>query len=256
MPVRNTIVALVLAALVGGAVWFSTLNDVDTPAQGSPVEGQGVELTWKTERYTESTYLYSIGISYPSTTNPQIQTRVDEIVAEEILRFKADSVGLIDDIEESRIRAQGRPYELIIEYKAYSDRGLVSFEFDIYLDTGGAHPNSFFRTATFNQQGGELALEDLFLPEAAYLSRLSDEAYSRVLVELGRRVGGEVTSDMADIVRLGTAPSPEALQFFYLEDREIHLLFPPYQVAAYAAGSFDIAIPFSVLRDIVRPEIQ
>ncbi len=255
MSVRTATTVLVLAVLIGGAVWLSARSGADTPALDSTAEEQGAGSTWKTERYTESTDVYSIDISYPFITDQQIQTRVDEIVAEEILRFKADSVALIDDIEAERLRMQGRRYELIVEYKGYSDRGFTSFEFDIYLDTGGAHPNGFFRTATFIPQGEELSLEDLFLPEAAYLSRLSDEAYSRVLEELGRRVGGEVTPDMADTVRIGTAPSPEALQFFYLEGGELHLLFPPYQVAAYSAGSFDIAIPLSELSDLLKPEV-
>ena len=246
MAVKNVVILLVIVAILGGAWWLTT--QYSTPVSTLVPQGD--------HHFAEATDLYSIDITYPAAPSAAIQARIEDIVSEEITRFKSESVGLIDDQEAARIRATGRPYELIIEYKPHAYEDFVSYEFDIYLDTGGAHPNSFFRTATFDAGGQELLLEDLFVEGAPYLNRLSEEAYAGVTAELASRTGGEVTPDMADTVRLGTTPSPEALQFFYLDDGALHLLFPPYQVAAYAAGSFDIAIPLSELQDILRPEIR
>lgn len=244
MSSKNVITLLgILAAFIAG--WWG-LQYLDLAPQ--PEEGD--------REYAETTDLYFIDIVYPMAESSAAQKRVDGIINEEIAYFKAESVGIIDEQEAARIREQGRLYELIIEYKPYAWGEFVSYEFDIYTDTGGAHPNGFFRTITFNAAGEEIALEDLFIDGAPYLPRLSEEAYQRVLAVLEARVGGEVTPEMEEEVRLGTAPTPEALQFFYLHDGALHLLFPPYQVAAYAAGSFDIKISFSELEDILRPEIK
>ena len=64
--------------------------------------------------------------------------------------------------------------------------------------------------------------------------------------------GGGFTPDMEETVRIGTSPTPETLQFFYLDGGALHIIIPPYQAAAYAAGYFDISIPLSSLKDILK----
>lgn len=252
MSTLKAILVLVgFVAIVGAALWF-----MPAPAPQAPVHtGLSYTLTQSGERYHEEvTDTYSIRVLYPNIPNAEAQAAVDKVVEEVVGYFKGDIISLINEAEAARIRQEGRPYELGVEYKPYLSARTASFEFDIYLNTGGAHPNAFYRTLVLDKQGKEVALADLFVPEAPYLERLSSESYTRVLAELGERAGSEVTPDMEETVRIGTSPSPEALQFFYLTDDALHLLFPPYQVASYAAGSFDIAIPLTALADILNPE--
>ena len=163
---------------------------------------------------------------------------------------------MINAQEAQRIRESGRPYELIIEYKPYLSKNFVSYEFDIYMDTGGAHPNGFFRTLTLDKEGREVTLEDLFVSGAPYLPRISVEVYTEVLAQLRERSGGEVSADMADMVRIGTSPTPETLQFFVLDGSDLVILIPPYQAASYASGTFAVRIPLSQLSDILKPGIR
>ena len=256
MTLKNVGILVVVVAVLG-VLWWLLGGSIAPQSQMQEENPLAYEETASGDRiYTEETDLYSIHIIYPRVANAEVQTRIDSLVREEIAWFKEESVALIDEQEAARLREAQRHYELIIEYKPYTLEPSASYVFSIYLDTGGAHPNAFYRTATFSAAGEELLLEDLFVQGAPYLPRLSEQAYTRVLAELGRRSGGEVTPDMEDGVRLGTAPSPEALQFFYLSNGSLHLLFPPYQVAAYAAGAFDIAIPLSELQDILKPAIE
>lgn len=254
MAIRNVVILVVAVVVLGGAWWLSTQYDKTVPSEE---EEQTTEVVTRGDlHYTENTDLYTIDIAYPDIANSAAAVRVEEIVQEEVTRFKEGNVALIDQAETTRIREMDRRYELSAEYETYTSEDFISYVFSIYLDTGGAHPNSFFRTVVFDENGEEWLLADIFVEGAPYLSRLSEEAYTRVLAELTSRAGGEVTPEMEEGVRLGTAPSSEAIQFFYLNNDELHLLFPPYQVAAYAAGSFDIVIPLSELQDILRPEIQ
>lgn len=252
---RNALLLLVGLAVLGGAWWFVS----QAPAPVIKTQAQSnlsYALTAEGDRYHEEiTDLYSVKATYPNVSDAKVQAAVDAAIEDEIANFKSDAVSLIDETEAARIREQGRPYELGIEYKAYPSTKFDSYEFDIYLNTGGAHPNAFYRTLVLDKEGSEVTLQDLFTGGARYLDRLSIEAYPLVISQLEARVGSQVTPEMADTVRLGTEPSPEALQFFYLTDDALHLLFPPYQVAAYAAGSFDVAIPLSDLSDILKPGI-
>lgn len=183
-----------------------------------------------------------------------ILNTLDSVVAD----FKQEN-GL-ESLTEEDIRIQGlgenRKYVLGGEYDEYEGKNTTSYVYRIYTDTLGAHPNHFYLTFTFDQEGNEVALKDIFIPNSEYFTRLSQEAYTRVIEELGIVGEGEVYTEMTETVRKGTAPSPEALQFYYLTETDLHLLFPPYQVAAYAAGSFDIAIPITNLRDILKPAYQ
>ena len=256
MALKNVGIFVAVVAVLGVLWWLlgGSLTPLSQIQEENPLT---YEETAAGDRiYTEITDLYSIHVVYPAVASVEVQARIEALVKEEVAWFKEESVALINEQEAERLREVERRYELIIEYKPYISGSFTSYEFDIYLDTGGAHPNAFYRTATFGTAGEELLLENLFVQNAPYLPRLSEEAYTRVLAELRRRTGGEVTPNMEDGARLGTAPSPEALQFFYLSDGSLHLLFPPYQVAAYAMGSFDVAIPLSELRDILKPEIE
>ncbi len=146
--------------------------------------------------------------------------------------------------------SDGRKESLGIEYKEYAGAATVSFVFSIYLDTLGAHPNAFYRTFTFNaESGAELAIGDLFIPRSDYLKRLS--AIARF--DLAKALG-----DMADIdyINQGTTPEVTTFQSFAIDGGNLVLIFPPYQVAAYAAGTQTVTIPLTQLKDILKPTYQ
>jgi hypothetical protein len=201
---------------------------------------------------SENTPFYTIDARYPKDAPPYVGKAIIDIIS----AFKEENN--LDHLTPEDIQVQGlggdRKYALDIKYNSY---GSVtdSFVFTIYQDTLGAHPNTFYRTFTFDRQGREVTLGDLFVSGSNYLERLSTLAYTRVVDELRERAG-EPTPEMLDTVRIGTSPTPETLQFFYVNGNKLHLLFPPYQVAAYAAGSFDVSIPLSELDDILLPEYK
>lgn len=108
--------------------------------------------------------------------------------------------------------------------------------------TGGAHPAAIYRTYVFDLKDGKfLELRDLFGSGADYLTELS----SSTLAEISKLDIGD-----ADWNRSGTAPQAENFRFFWLADDGLHILFPPYQVASYAEGEHEIAIPYDEFPDL------
>jgi hypothetical protein len=252
---------LVLMAAVFGALAAFTKFPAYAPPEHHPLPG---ELTQDgVYQYVEDKPYYHIEVLYPPRTalpgaaDSSARAYMEEELAKQVASFKQENS--LDALTPEDVQIQGlggdRKYTLSMDYKSYVWKGTVSFVYSIYMDTLGAHPNGFYSTFVFDQDGKPLSLGDLFLPDSKYLNRLSDLAYAEVLAQLKEKTG-DVTPEMVDEIRIGTAPTPETLQFFYLQDGSLHLLFPPYQVAAYAAGSFDAALPLSQLSDILKPEFK
>ncbi|MBX4192583.1 DUF3298 and DUF4163 domain-containing protein [Candidatus Parcubacteria bacterium] len=249
-PPLWTLLAIPLLAI---GAWFVYQHSVAIPAapttQIAPqqhllsCQGSGTSC-----KHVESTPYYNITVNYPNTGRPE-QVRIEQVLVEQVNQFK--SVNEIDDAEKARLTETGRKYAFAVDTKSFNGSGYSSYEFDIMVDTGGAHPNSFYKTLVF-KQGTEVTLEGLFKPGSRYLDRLSAESYKQVLAELKQRSGGDVTPDMEDTVRIGTSPTPETLQNFVIDGTNLVILIPPYQAAAYAAGSFEVKIPLSSLQDILK----
>ena len=64
--------------------------------------------------------------------------------------------------------------------------------------------------------------------------------------------------DMADVDYIRQGVTPEALNFqsYAIEGDALVLIFPPYQVAPYAAGTQEVSIPLSQLKEILKPAYQ
>ncbi|HVY73041.1 MAG TPA: DUF3298 domain-containing protein [Candidatus Paceibacterota bacterium] len=209
--------------------------------------------------YSESAPGYSIDVLYPSTTGLEVKadvkarTTLEQGLADLLKGFKDDLANMLTPEELARLAQDDRSYEYDLAYQAYRGQATVSYVFTIYEDTGGAHPNSFFKTFVFANDGAELKLADLFTPGSNYLTRLSSLAYDGVVAQLKQKLdGAEVVDSDLDTIHDGTKPDTTSFQSFYIDGTNLHLLFPPYQVAAYAAGVFDVEIPLSKLQDILK----
>jgi hypothetical protein len=207
--------------------------------------------------YKKSTDYVEIEATYPSKTSlsgeadAKARLTMESWVDERVAAFEKQVNGeLLTPSEMARLKADGRKYAMGISYSTYTSEGHVSYVYQIYEDMGGAHPNTYYTTFTFDQSGTALDLADLFKPGARYLDRLSKLSYDYLVVDLAKRFSVKLDEDQLDWVRMGTEPSPEALQFFYLDQSNLVIIFPPYQVAAYVAGKSEVRIPLSELSEL------
>ncbi len=135
---------------------------------------------------------------------------------------------------EPDLAAGDHQYTLDITYDVERNDGqMFAVLFTEFADTGGAHPNTDFSAFNFLLPSGE----QVFLPEivdgARGMKRVSDLAIAQHIKTIG--TGEDSMSSKEDIVS-GAAPdalSPEGLA---LAAQGAAHPFPPYQVAAYAAG--------------------
>jgi len=125
----------------------------------------------------------------------------------------------------------------------YAD--IWSFKFDFYFySDGAAHPGSYSITINYDlAQGKELALSDLFLPNADYLGAISNYC----IAELSKQEFFE--GPFAE----GAQPKPENYTRWNITPNGLMITFDAYQVAPYAAGPQVVTVPFAQLQPIVVP---
>lgn len=218
---------------------------------------QGTTTAAGDYKYEEDAPYYRITALYPAKTPLQADAdrkarrAIEQSLADRIAEFKQN--GNFDSLTQEDIDIQGlgedRKYALGMEYKETQGSGYVSYVYTIYEDTLGAHPNAYYSTLTFDKEGSEIALADLFKEGSEYLSRISAEVRAQIHTELSRRLSADPGDSFFEE---GVAPNDENFRNFHLEGDSLAFLFPPYQVAAYAAGAFQARIPLSTLSDIRR----
>ncbi|HWB34312.1 MAG TPA: DUF3298 domain-containing protein [Candidatus Paceibacterota bacterium] len=254
---RTTSVAVVVIALViiaTGALAY---------LHGSPENSLSYAVIENGDRqHREDTQYYTIQVNYPATTSLATrgswgaESRAENTIAatlnDFISQFK-DTADSISQDEKDRLTAANIKYSLDVGYHAYSSGSFVSYEFDVFTDTGGAHPISSYKTLVFDMNGATVSLADLFTPGSDYLDRISQAAQQQVAAQLDMQGGDGADQSM---ISDGVAPKAENFENFVVDSDRIRIFIPPYQAAAYAAGSFEVQIPLVDVKDILKPGIN
>lgn len=253
------VLVLVILALLG---WY--MMSVPAPVHAPTTPSSPVAATEPVKIADTGAY-YTVDATYPRTTALTAsagaqadQTAVATMkayVEAQIGQFKKD--GNFDNLtaeDVKMMRLDERKYALGIEYKTYESPSTISYVYQLFTDTLGAHPNTTYHTFTFNKKtGATLALADIFVAKAPYLQTLSEKSRAVLPGNIARMEEVSVAEVNTDFIYSGTKPEKEAFQNFYFEDHNLVLLFPPYQVGPYVLGMVTLPLPTSELKDL-RPE--
>lgn len=253
------LIILVMAGAVAIGLQYISPEERNKEVSHTEPENGVIEKETDTSRITAA---YPTKTPLARTAGAEADARatlaMENFVRTVIADFQANA-GVGASIEELQSWGvgEGRKFELGIDYQTYPSENFVSYVFLVYEDMLGAHPNGYYHTFVFDSKTGtELALGDLFIAGSRYLDRVSAQTFAQVKAELETRSGVPVAGEALDTVRIGTSPTPETLQFFFIEGENLVILIPPYQAAAYAAGDFKAVIPLSSLADSVRAEYR
>lgn len=266
---------VVLLFILGGITWFflnksshanqngATATSTDpfatTPgSQATNIPNTNAPAT----KYEDHGKYYDIDLQYPSHT-PLAQTAGEKAEADAVQLFRQFSEntaegfkenGQFDSMTEADAKIQGldssRKYTLSDTFEFYSSPSTVSYNFDIYSDTLGAHGSTYYRSFTFDAKTGtSLALGDLFVSGVNYLNTLSTLSRTSLTSQLGDNGSPET-------INAGTTADEDNFQNFVIDGKNLVIFFPPYQVAAYAAGPQSVKIPFSQLSSILKAKYK
>ncbi|MHB8710226.1 MAG: DUF3298 and DUF4163 domain-containing protein [Minisyncoccota bacterium] len=228
---------VVILGLIGGIIFYGAMKPAPVKAPATTETGIALPALG----YREHTKHDDIVANYPTTTP-----------------LKADANGaalalmkdfIVQTIDE--FKTNGGTGSLQIAYLIGSSTRTLSYIFTIYEDTGGAHGNTIFHTFVFDTATGKnLSLADLFTPGAPYLDTLSQISRAKLPNVIGADIADPAT------ISSGTTPDDKNFSNFFFDNTDFVILFPPYQVAPYAAGLQTLRIPVSELSDILKPEYR
>ncbi len=203
------------------------------------------------QRKTENKALKStIDVEYPELAGVPdavagtFRTAISAFVDGEIAEFESDVKAIAAEGGNVPGRAE---FTLDIGYDTvHIDRSVVSLLFQVWTYTGGAHGLASSRAFNFDiARGRWLTLADLFLPGADFLKRVSDACVAELLkLDLGDD----------DWVRKGAGPQGENYGSWNITPEGLRITFDAYQVASYADGPQEVVVPFSALKQILRPD--
>lgn len=128
----------------------------------------------------------------------------------------------------------------------FNSEELLSLE-QTYMDyLGGAHPNTYLDTINVNLKNGKLlSLGDMFKDGSNYLPRLNAIVAKQVADE--QQLKGFFDKKV----------EVNGTENFYITDNaDLVIVYPPYAVAPYAAGTIEFIIPVSQVADIFNFKLE
>jgi hypothetical protein len=120
--------------------------------------------------------------------------------------------------------------------------GTLSIKFVIREFTGGAHASYELRAMVLDKNGRELVYGDLFGQTDGLWQFLAEHCYAALYPQLK-----ETWKTDPDWAKNGLAPHFDSFKHFLVTPEGLTLIFPPYQVASYAAGEQSCDIPWQDL---------
>lgn len=224
--------------------------------------GGAAEVTSKSIKETNKKLKYEIEAEYPQVTGAS-DSRFDKFNQEaknlataEAAKFRKDMAEWAADqaeIENQEPSTVNSSLDIGYNISLATD-DLISTKFDIgtYFQ-GAAHPNSNSRVLNYDVKAGKpIKLADLFKPGAKYLQTIS--AYSiKELKKQSQSKGGESMFD-DEWLQKGAGADPDNYQSWVITKKGLGINFDSYQVAPYAAGPQYVLIPYSALKDIIKPD--
>ncbi len=229
-----------------------------------PVEfSNGAEVVAKSIKEKNKKLKYEIDVVYPQlagSTDPNYQkfnTTVRSLMTKKVADFKKEMTPSPEDeasaaegettSDESSSSDQTVSYEVVL---AKDDLIAIEFTVSSYY-AGAAHPNSYMEVVNFDLKNGkQLKLAELFNPGTKYLQAIA--AYC--IQELKKLTKGADAALDEEWIQKGAAPELTNYDNWTIRKKGLGITFDSYQVGPYAAGPQSVLVPYSVIKDMVKPD--
>ncbi len=248
--VGGAIIIIIVLVVVGLFISGTTTKPKVTPTPQITVSKQVIQ---KDDGVSKVDIEYPLFEGAPQAINDKIQ----EILNARIQEFKkiaAENEQARIDTNKQLPASEQRParpdatdswYMLYIRYATgIVDTQKISAIFFIDEYSGGAHGNKSFIPFNYNNaQNKEITLADVFPNTPDYLQLISQFVYTDIV----KQINAQDHSREPDMgwIQTGTAPLIDNFSNFTLGENSITFYIPPYQVAAYAYGDFQVTMPLN-----------
>lgn len=214
------------------------------------VISETLEETWQGSSKNPG---YEVRVRYPQLQSAQHSQDCNYInqfmkmhMLEKVMEMRSCKLWHTDFFEDSLRTKSERLSDYHVAFLS-SDACSIIFS-DAFYNTGAAHSNFFVTPFNFILSPLiKLNIHDFFKENSEHQEFLADYTY-RKLIEI-------INSPDKKWVKEGTKPYDSNFDLFTFTGEGIHFHFPPYRVASYADGSFEIKVPYNDMVDLLNPEI-
>ncbi|KUG02698.1 hypothetical protein ASZ90_019923 [hydrocarbon metagenome] len=167
--------------------------------------------------------------------NEEVQNKLNQLLENEALERQNSMIAEAQSMSQYIQTEPYHTFEMVSRfYKFGADQDVLSFYVDYYYFTGGAHGMTERKAYNFDiNTGEELSLSDLFDSNYDYKTMINDN----IQEAMNRSPGMYFTGSY------GFQGISEE-QGFYLENNSLIIFFQQYEVAPYAAGIREFAVPY------------
>jgi hypothetical protein len=228
----------------------------------------GVELSVKQLKESNKKLHYEIQVAYPQVTGlpdvrfDQFNQEVRSLVNKHVNAVKKEAAEGAKEAANEAVPNAGAAAEekptlpansLDISYSiALAKDDLISVQFDLSTySSGAAHPSSSSQVLNYDLKAGKvLKLGELFNPGAKYLQVISDYC----IKDLKKQSKSKDSMLDDETIQNGAGPNAQNYDSWTITRKGLEITFDPYQVAAYAAGPQSVVVPYSVLKELIKPD--
>jgi hypothetical protein len=208
---------------------------------------QQVTLTSTPSKEDSQSPAFKITTQTPSLTGSD-DPRVQNFNAEMIALVNKAIADFKQNLAELTVTPVIAGSSFDVRYTLLSPPGNIyslKFEMEGYI-SGSAHPYHLSQTVNYNlEQGKDIALIDLFLPNSDYLGVMATYCAAQLS---SRNIGFD--SGFTE----GAGPTPQNYRNWNITANGLLITFDEYQVAPYVAGPQTVTVPYSELRSFINPQ--
>ena len=200
---------------------------------------------------------YTVDAEYPQIEGDprfdKFNREARSLITKDVAAFKtAETVAETDPGTETPTEKLDSSLDVGYEIR-YATDDLISVAFtESDYERGAAHSN--INTTVLNydvKNGKKLALADLFNTKANYLGAIS----TYCIKELKDRSKKDKDSMVDDeMMKSGASARADNYKAWAITKKGLWITFDPYQVAAFAAGPQYVLVPYSALKDLIKPD--
>ena len=230
-----------------------------------PIEfSNGAEIVAKQIREKNKKLKYEVSAAYPQLigeTDPnydRFNQTVRSLISRKVSDFKKEMTPSAEDElapDENPVIDDSLGSDITVNYElALAKDDLIAIQFTVSsYSAGAAHPNSYTEVVNFDLKNGKLLkLADLFLPGSKYLETLSNFCIQELKKQA--KAQGDYAAMDDDWIKRGAGAELTNYDNWTITKKGMGITFDPYQVAAYAAGPQNVLVPYSAVKEIIKPE--
>ena len=183
---------------------------------------------------------YIVEINYPKVKSKQLLAYTDDYIKNKKKEFK-EEISKEEPLNSSK-------YEFKADYKITDNNNILGLHLNISEYTGGAHHVRYDKSYYYNKESDEIVSIKDFLEKDTSLDKLANLSYYYVM----KYSDDNNLNFDKEGVKEGLSSNLNNFEHFNFIDDGLEFIFPPYQIAYYAAGEIKIVIPYNELKGIIK----